>query len=485
MDIRALASAVKKQASDTKSTLSSAPPRIQLFFLATFLKVGASIAVGLASFLRFQPLESAAGLVLFVWFGLMLFIAAPQADGWLIPLQRWLRPAWRISAISLAVILAVEGTAVGSVLVWNVIDRGSMPAAARAISDAFTTSDATALSEQATQNLLEGKNPYAYANIITALGASPEAYNKLTPLRAGAFADSFPYPGEEELKTVWQQAITQPDVIPPEIESKFNYPAGSFLLPAPFMALGISDMRLMYLFFTIPALAYAVKVIGRRWRWYLLLGVALSIELWNAIFAGDNSLLYLPFIMMGWLLLRRKLWLSALFMGIAAATKQTAWFFLPFYLILAWRVLGLKRATLALFIIGAVFLAANAPFIVADPGLWLSSVLAPMTDNMFPMGAGVITLVTSGTIKLSSSLPFAIMEIAVLAAGLLWYLRYAPRYPHTGLFLAVLPLYFAWRSPWDYFYFADLILLAAILLYYRHNKHEEWQAPPGQQAAAA
>jgi hypothetical protein len=89
--------------------------------------------------------------------------------------------------------------------------------------------------------------------------------------------------------------------------------------------------------------------------------------------------------------------------------------------------------------------------------------MAPITDKMFPLGAGIISFVTGGVIRIESSLPFTVLEIIVLAGGILWYMRYARRYPHTGLFLAILPLFFAWRSMWDYFYYADIILLAAIL----------------------
>jgi len=43
-------------------------------------------------------------------------------------------------------------------------------------------------------------------------------------------------------------------------------------------------------------------------------------------------------------------------------------------------------------------------------------------------------------------------------------LRYCLRYPHTGPLLAVLPLFFAWRSLWPYFFYADVIILAAIIV---------------------
>jgi uncharacterized membrane protein len=50
--------------------------------------------------------------------------------------------------------------------------------------------------------------------------------------------------------------------------------------------------------------------------------------------------------------------------------------------------MGWKKTSVVILISGGIFLAFNALFIIQDPGLWLSSVLAPMTDKFFPMGVG-------------------------------------------------------------------------------------------------
>jgi uncharacterized membrane protein len=151
-------------------------------------------------------------------------------------------------------------------------------------------------------------------------------------------------------------------------------------------------------------------------------------------------------------------------MGIAVATKQVAWFFLPFYLILIFRSTGGKRMLSALAIVSGIFLAANAPFILSDPGLWVSSILSPVVDDMFPLGVGIVTLVTGGILEIQSPLMFSALELAVLALAVAWYFRNCSRYPHTGPVLAILPLLFAWRSLWPYFFYADIIMLAAILI---------------------
>lgn len=118
----------------------------------------------------------------------------------------------------------------------------------------------------------------------------------------------------------------------------------------------------------------------------------------------------------------------------------------------------------SLFIIIVVFLATNLPFIVMDPSLWFDSVVAPVTDNMFPLGVGIVSIVLGGFVDIQSPLPFAIIEWIIAFLVLIWYFFKCSRYPQTGLILAVLPLFFAWRSLWGYFFYVDIIILTAIML---------------------
>jgi len=83
---------------------------------------------------------------------------------------------------------------------------------------------------------------------------------------------------------------------------------------------------------------------------------------------------------------------------------------------------------------------------------------------MFPLGNGLITIVSSGLFNIQSSLPFAILEGIAFIVVILWYLRYCRRYPQTGIILAVMPPFFAWRSMFSYFFYVDIILLAYILV---------------------
>ena len=327
----------------------------------------------------------------------------------------------------------------------------------------FQYNDGTALAHQAAENLLAGKNPYSNANIVRALLQFGVPYDRVTPLREGSLRDVFPYPSGEQLKNIWNGAIQDPSRPVPELESRVCYPAGSFLLPAPFFAAGITDIRLVYFLFVIAGLMYAVFVIPPRKRLVFIGAAIISLELWNSIAGGETGSLVFPLLLIAWLSLDRNLWVSAVCMALAVATKQTAWFFLPFYLILVFRHHGMKKAAYDALIIAGIFGLLNLPFLLMDPGLWFRSVASPVLDPMFPVGGGLVTLVTGGILDIRSASVFTAMELAVWLAGIVWYIAYCRKYPQTGPILAIMPLFFGWRSLWSYFFYAALISLAYIM----------------------
>lgn len=458
-----------------------AAPRVMLFFPAILFKL-VSAALSSVAFVLHSGALSLAGMFFWVvWIATLFLIALPQTDRLLAGAGRWLKP---LSMTLLAVLIfvgvleyiAAAATSTGVALPHVVGPRTSELLTAQRVN--LTYNDATALCHQAVDNLFGGKNPYAEANIVTAnlhFNIDADPWAKTTPIRVGRFADAFPYPSDEELKSVWYEAALSPEIVPPELETKLNYPAGSFLLAAPFVGLGIEDLRWVYLLAMIAGLAFAIAKSPGTMRLWLAGAALASLEIWQSIASGETGTLIFPFLLGAWLLWRRHLWLSAACMGVAIATKQIAWFFMLFYLILIARTLGWKKASMVILVSGGVFLAFNAAFILQDPGLWLGSVLAPMMDKFFPMGVGPVGLVVSGYIQTRSSLVFSLMEITALALALTWYWRNCLRYPQTGIILAVVPLFFAWRSSWWYFFYFDIILLAVVIIedYGRRQRLEE------------
>ena len=441
-------------------------PRAALLLTSLFLKILGSAFSAITLIVRSPALGVASAIICLVWFGLLFLSALPRTDRLSHGPREWLARSAKVSLVAL--ILA----GVGELVIIISFSLGAFKGAtanveslAASLQRVGACSDAMALEHQATDNFLAGKNPYEEANVITAGIECDVPSDKMTPLRTGQFATDAPYPDLGKLERVYADARANPSVVPPEFESKYNYPAASFMLPAPLVALGIDDLRIVFLVYLVPILGYVVwRLRSSRLRVYFLLGLAASLEVWNSLFSGGTGLLIFPLLLLAWLFYRKNLWLSALFMGLAIATKQIAWFLVPFYLILILREKGLTKALVASAVAGGVFLAFNLPYIVGNPGLWFSSVVAPMTDPLFPSNTLIIVFNYVGLINLGSSLPYTVVEVGVFIAALAWYFFNCRRYPDTALVLAVVPFFFAWRGSWGYYFYFDIILLAAILL---------------------
>ena len=441
-------------------------PRILLFFIAIVIKLSASALSAIGFVWNNSGLLVTGTIFWLIWFFLLIMIVLPQTDRLLKNNIYLLKPI----AITIFTILFILGLVLIITLtsyglgVFQVDKLGEKQAQLiTSFENVFAYNDATALCHQATANLIEGENPYATANIVIAMQEFNGSYDKSTPLREGRFANTFPYPTAQELELIWLDAIEKPEKVPPELESKLGYPAGCFLLPVPFVLMGIEDIRIVYLILILPVLVYVTYRIPINMRLLFIGAVLVSLELWNSIASGETGSLYFPFLLLAWILPRRHLWVSALCMGVAVATKQVSWFLLPFYLILIIRTMGLKKVSAVIAIVSLVFFVTNSPFIIRDPGLWLASLAAPMTDNLFPLGVGVISLVTGGILNIQSPLIFSVLEIIIGIIVVIWYYRNCLKYPHIGPLLAILPLFFAWRSLWPYFFYFDIIILAAIL----------------------
>jgi hypothetical protein len=446
---------------------SQSKPRIHLFFIAILLKIIASFLSGAGFVLNDGLFYVCATFVWIVFLAVIFAVASPPVDVFLRERLRWLKPV----ALFVAVFFSVVGLvvlAVSSTVGLESIDadrpEGELSRLMTSLDNVYGYNDATSLSHQAADNLLDGKNPYAYSNVVSAMLEFNGMKDKLTPLRVGRFGSIFPYPSAAQIEQLWQEASLDPSHSPPELESKFNYPAGSFLLPAPFIWLGIGDIRFVFLILAVPALLYVIFKVPGKYRLFFIMALVASVELWNSLAGGETGFLYFPFLLLAWVLYRRNLWLSAVFMAVAISTKQITWFLLPFYLIVIFRTMGWRRLLGAAGIVVGIFTAANAWFFFADPGLWFSSIFAPVAGKMFPLGVGLITIVTSGMVTIESPLIFSIMEFGVFALALVWYWFNCRRYPDTALVLSVLPLFFSWRSLWGYFYYIDIIVLAAVLI---------------------
>ena len=326
------------------------------------------------------------------------------------------------------------------------------------------SNDGTTLDHYAAMQVLRGHNPYVTVNIVSANAALGQDALHTTPLRQGKFAtipwDS--YPSKQQIQSAFKSEPTGNPAATPEFESHVSYPALAFLPLVPFVWAGFPSVVPFFALCLIALVALLAAAAPKELRpWVLLLALA-DAPLLDATVTGDLDIFYILLLFVAWRWWRKPL-LSVLFLGLALAAKQLAWFFVPFYLILVWRERGWREAIARLAGAMAIFVAINLPFVVSDAHAWLAGILAPEVDPMFPGGNGLIRLSLGGILPLAPSIAYTALEVVVMAACIVWYWRNGQRMPELGFVLAVLPLFFAWRSLTTYFYFVALPALALLL----------------------
>jgi hypothetical protein len=319
--------------------------------------------------------------------------------------------------------------------------------------------DAIALNECAARLFLAGQDPYRDLDVYTCYAVLGIGADRTTPLRQGLFARDGFYPSDSELDTVWaiESHQSQQQV---EFESKPSYPALSFVLIAPWVALGW-DTNALYILCLAAAMLLVLVRAPTGLRPFVLSGLLGAASLAAFTVSGSADLLYALPLVAAWLW-REKRW-SGLLFGVACATKQMAWFFAPFYLVAVlsrhgWRV-ALRRAVEA----AAVFAIANLPFIVMDPKAWIAGVSAPVADPMFPRGAGLIFLTLNGLLQLWPPLVYTGLELAAFAVCVAVAWRTRRSSPELGMVLALLPLFFAYRSLFSYFFLLPLFAFTSLV----------------------
>jgi uncharacterized membrane protein len=311
------------------------------------------------------------------------------------------------------------------------------------------TNDGTSLDTNAAMLLLEGRNPYTDSNMLDLARKFLPQPDWTTPLRVGQFADSLDYPTLTELRSVLDTDLKAGKA--PEFESKVSYPALSFLTLVPFALFKNYNVLSFYVLSYLVLIGIALKMARPELRpWVLLLSLA-NVPMWSSTIGGNLDVFNILLLALTWLL-RDKRWWSAICLGLAIATKQIAWYFIPFYIIMVLRQYGFKEALYRSIIAGGVGLAINLPFILWNAHAWMAGIMAPIADPMFPLGVGIINLSTSHLLPYFSTKVYTVLEGLAMITALIWYWRICKKHPEAVMLLAVLPLFFAWRSLPSYFY---------------------------------
>ena len=336
--------------------------------------------------------------------------------------NNWLQSPWEVWIAPLGVLTGVIGGG------WLWIDRRPISGTVRAASllvallaafvpaaisihaRRYYTTDSSTFNQLAAEALVKGHNPF---------NASMAGAAKLL----------------HPVAQFWTYTATGGHV------TQVSYPSGSFLLVAPFVAVGfhhaIADW-VNLVAWLVGAVLVAV-LLPRRLRW--LAGVLIVFGGFTGAFtAGGTDALFIPFLVVavwrwdqsirpgspGW-----QRWLSPVALGLACSIKQSPWFVVPFLLVGVW--IEARRGgarpwasvlRYGLTVLG-VFVVVNAPFLAMDPASWARSVVLPFRMPLIPDGAGIVGLaihgLTGGAVLWLLSLAGFLALLGLLAAFVIWY----------------------------------------------------------------
>lgn len=291
-------------------------------------------------------------------------------------------------------------------------------------------SDAVVAPHRAAEILISGSDPYRSFDLVEALsrfGLSPE------------------------LVTNFENG---------EALHAYNYPALSFLVVAPLVAGGLPDIRWVYLAELFLIALLVTRNLRVSWRPMGLASiVGNGVIVRQHVLAGIDPTWAL-LVLGGWLALQRRWW-SPVFVGLAVASRQTAWFVTPFYVIVVWRRWGRGEALRRALVASVVALAVNVPFLVDAPAQFISGVTLPLLAPLEPDGVGVVRFGMDGVVPLFPRAVYGALALAAFTALVVLFIRWPRALRSAPLVWPFLPLYLAWRSLQNYFAFLPVFALVA------------------------
>lgn len=436
------------------------PGRYAVVAVGSALLLVASV-VGLpAGPMHGQPLAGVAtALSTALGLALLIFAALPQSPHAVARLTAWLatryaRWGWlRGTALALSLALAAGTTATFA---------GSAFFALKAPPAQGYLTDIISFGETDARLTLAGRNPYTSDDVFwTTLRRYPAAM--ATPFQRGRFAGSPDFPSVAYLYRVQREDAAQPNQPHPEFDPRtlHSYPALSFLVYVPLLALGIDNILWLHVIVYWALYAWLIWLAPLGWRGWSALAAGTALTTIGGSLFTANDVFCVAFILTAWRY-RRHLWTSAALLGLGCAFKQYAWFFAPIFLAEALAMRGwgdaLRRGLLAL----GAFFAPNLPYIIASPRAWVTSLWLPMSGAMFQQGVGLIALSMDHALPYLPPLLYSGLEVVALLAmtTLVW--RHARTLGDAAPLLALVPLFFAGRVFPSYFAFAPWLAVYAI-----------------------
>lgn len=290
--------------------------------------------------------------------------------------------------------------------------------------------DELAFNQYAGELAKAGKNPYTHSM----MGAFPQ-------FRVSAGGYTYSLTG---------QRITQ-----------VSYPALSFLVYVPFLALGWTNQLAPMLDVIGWGIATLLMfhLLPHTHRVFALVLGSVGVYVSLAVI-GLTDMVFMPLLVIAayrWNRFDARYWRSyvgPVALGLAMAMKQTPWPILPF--LLAGLLIeehertdlraGVRRAGAYLGAVLCTFLIPNLPYMVAAPSAWVHGSLTPFISNLVPAGQGGITMSLFLGLGGGSLEAYAVLSLLVLVLLLVAYCATYPSLRPVAFFLPAIAYFFAERS---------------------------------------
>lgn len=231
----------------------------------------------------------------------------------------------------------------------------------------------------------------------------------------------------------------------------FNYPALAVLAPVPALALGITDIRILYLALVVVVIALVALSATEPWRAFAIAVAVGNVAVMRQFVAAGVDPTWALLVLIAWLA-RERAW-SAVVLGLALAARQTAWPIAPFLIAWAWHRYGrdeaVRRAAIALGIAVLVHL----PFLVTEPAAVIGGVTDVLLRPLVPAGVGPSLLLGSA---IPREVYLAAAAAALVLVAVFWWRASRGRSIPA---VALAPLYLASRALQSYFALLPLFLL--------------------------
>ena len=345
-------------------------------------------------------------------------------------------------------------------------------------------SDAIAFVHEDADLLRAGRNPFT-ADDAFWIAVKRWPSSLATPLFGSKAFGSNPYtyPSGKVMTRVLQQEVAHPnerDSHNFDPATVHNYPAGIIWLALPLAWAGLPSIVWLNLAFFALMIGIVASRAPRAMRLPLAVVLLANPALMINVMTMNFDVCCLAFVIAAWNWMRHEC-SSAVLIGVACAVKQLAWFIAPFYLLEVWRREGWQAALRRSVWVALGFLVPNLPFIIMSPSAWLHSIVVPLTDPMFPLGFGMITLGLSKAIPLGVPAMWTLLSLLLLLGFfvLQWRRRTITA---DGLLFALVPLWFAWRSPVNYLALLPVLAAWIAVSHYAHNTQQGATQQPSRTA---